>query len=125
MRTPDSTSGVGQRYAPEDIGSVLSYREATDGQILEEGISQHQNRHCVGIFDLQRRGQDPRGGAADQTSRSRLASNSGQHGAVFVIVVTGSGKDHHQIRRDHPGGRQRLFTGPRRRLRAVDIDRRT
>jgi pyruvate dehydrogenase E1 component len=33
-------SRVGQRYAPEDIGSVLSYREATDGQILEEGISE-------------------------------------------------------------------------------------
>ena len=31
-------SSVGQRYAPEDIGSVLSYREAQDGQILEEGI---------------------------------------------------------------------------------------
>jgi pyruvate dehydrogenase E1 component len=31
---------VGQRYAPEDIGSVLSYREAMDGQILEEGISE-------------------------------------------------------------------------------------
>jgi pyruvate dehydrogenase E1 component len=33
-------SSVGQRYAPEDIGSVLSYREATNGQILEEGISE-------------------------------------------------------------------------------------
>jgi len=33
-------SSVGQRYAPEDIGSVLSYREARDGQILEEGISE-------------------------------------------------------------------------------------
>ncbi|EYC51644.1 pyruvate dehydrogenase [Hylemonella gracilis str. Niagara R] len=33
-------SSVGQRYAPEDIGSVLSYREAQDGQILEEGISE-------------------------------------------------------------------------------------
>lgn len=33
-------SSVGQRYAPEDIGSVLSYREAHDGQILEEGISE-------------------------------------------------------------------------------------
>ncbi len=33
-------SSVGQRYAPEDIGSVLSYREALDGQILEEGISE-------------------------------------------------------------------------------------
>ena len=30
----------GQTYEPEDIGSVLSYREATDGQILEEGISE-------------------------------------------------------------------------------------
>ncbi len=33
-------SSVGQRYEPEDIGSVLTYREATDGQILEEGISE-------------------------------------------------------------------------------------
>ena len=33
-------SSVGQCYEPEDIGSVLSYREALDGQILEEGISE-------------------------------------------------------------------------------------
>jgi pyruvate dehydrogenase E1 component len=33
-------SSVGQCYEPEDIGSILSYREATDGQILEEGISE-------------------------------------------------------------------------------------
>ncbi len=33
-------SSAGQTYEPEDIGSVLSYREATDGQILEEGISE-------------------------------------------------------------------------------------
>jgi pyruvate dehydrogenase E1 component len=33
-------SSVGQAYEPEDIGSVLSYREALDGQILEEGISE-------------------------------------------------------------------------------------
>src|SRR5205085_10566269 len=33
-------SSVGQKYQPEDIGSVLSYREALDGQILEEGISE-------------------------------------------------------------------------------------
>jgi pyruvate dehydrogenase E1 component len=33
-------SNVGQKYQPEDIGSVLSYREAQDGQILEEGISE-------------------------------------------------------------------------------------
>ncbi len=33
-------SNVGQKYEPEDIGSVLSYREAQDGQIIEEGISE-------------------------------------------------------------------------------------
>jgi pyruvate dehydrogenase E1 component len=33
-------SSAGQQYEPEDIGSILSYREATDGQILEEGISE-------------------------------------------------------------------------------------
>jgi pyruvate dehydrogenase E1 component len=33
-------SSVGQRYEPEDIGSMLSYREAMDGQILEEGITE-------------------------------------------------------------------------------------
>jgi pyruvate dehydrogenase E1 component len=33
-------SSAGQRYEPEDIGSLMSYREATDGQILEEGISE-------------------------------------------------------------------------------------
>ncbi|SNT07542.1 pyruvate dehydrogenase E1 component [Noviherbaspirillum humi] len=33
-------SSAGQRYEPEDIGSMLSYREALDGQILEEGISE-------------------------------------------------------------------------------------
>ncbi len=33
-------SAQGQLYEPEDIGSILSYREATDGQILEEGITE-------------------------------------------------------------------------------------
>jgi pyruvate dehydrogenase E1 component len=33
-------SHQGQRYEPEDIGSVLYYREVQDGQILEEGISE-------------------------------------------------------------------------------------
>ncbi|MFT6653303.1 MAG: pyruvate dehydrogenase E1 component [Marinomonas primoryensis] len=33
-------SSSGQCYEPEDIGSILSYREAMDGQILEEGISE-------------------------------------------------------------------------------------
>ena len=44
VRASSATMGIysslGQRYAPEDIGSVLSYREALDGQILEEGISE-------------------------------------------------------------------------------------
>lgn len=30
----------GQRYEPEDAGSMLSYREAIDGQLLEEGITE-------------------------------------------------------------------------------------
>jgi len=33
-------SSAGQCYEPEDIGSLMSYREATNGQILEEGISE-------------------------------------------------------------------------------------
>ena len=33
-------SAQGQLYEPEDIGSVLYYREAHDGQILEEGITE-------------------------------------------------------------------------------------
>ncbi|VCU70274.1 Pyruvate dehydrogenase E1 component [Pigmentiphaga humi] len=33
-------ASAGQCYEPEDIGSVLSYREASNGQILEEGISE-------------------------------------------------------------------------------------
>ena len=33
-------SSSGQRYEPEDIGSMLTYREARDGQILEEGITE-------------------------------------------------------------------------------------
>ena len=31
---------VGQLYEPEDAGSMLSYREARDGQLLEEGITE-------------------------------------------------------------------------------------
>jgi pyruvate dehydrogenase E1 component len=33
-------SSAGQCYEPEDIGSLMSYREARNGQILEEGISE-------------------------------------------------------------------------------------
>ncbi|NKJ49123.1 pyruvate dehydrogenase (acetyl-transferring), homodimeric type [Burkholderia sp. SG-MS1] len=33
-------SSSGQLYEPEDAGSMLSYREATDGQLLEEGITE-------------------------------------------------------------------------------------
>ncbi|WP_354683334.1 alpha-ketoglutarate dehydrogenase [Cupriavidus necator] len=33
-------SPLGQRYEPEDLGSMLYYRESTGGQILEEGISE-------------------------------------------------------------------------------------
>ena len=40
FKTVGIYSSVGQTYEPEDIGSVLAYREAKDGQILEEGISE-------------------------------------------------------------------------------------
>ncbi len=33
-------SPEGQRYEPEDSGSMLAYREARDGQLLEEGITE-------------------------------------------------------------------------------------
>ena len=33
-------SSVGQRYQPEDIDSMLYYREVKEGQILEEGITE-------------------------------------------------------------------------------------
>jgi len=33
-------SSMGQRYEPVDSDLVLSYREATDGQVLEEGITE-------------------------------------------------------------------------------------
>jgi pyruvate dehydrogenase E1 component len=33
-------SPLGQLYQPEDAGSMLAYREARDGQILEEGITE-------------------------------------------------------------------------------------
>ena len=33
-------SPLGQQYEPEDLGSMLYYREDTSGQILEEGISE-------------------------------------------------------------------------------------
>jgi len=33
-------SPTGQRYEPEDAGSMLYYREARDGQLLEEGITE-------------------------------------------------------------------------------------
>lgn len=33
-------SPLGQKYEPEDLGSMLYYREETSGQILEEGISE-------------------------------------------------------------------------------------
>jgi len=33
-------SALGQRYSPVDSDLVLSYREATDGQVIEEGITE-------------------------------------------------------------------------------------
>ena len=39
-RRSGSTPRVGQRYEPVDSDLVLSYREAKDGQVLEEGITE-------------------------------------------------------------------------------------
>ena len=39
-RRSASTPRSGQRYEPVDSDLVLSYREATDGQVLEEGITE-------------------------------------------------------------------------------------
>src|SRR5690606_37183237 len=33
-------SPAGQRYEPEDAGSMLAYHESQDGQLLEEGITE-------------------------------------------------------------------------------------
>lgn len=33
-------SSVGQLYEPEDAGALLYYKESTDGQLLEEGITE-------------------------------------------------------------------------------------
>jgi pyruvate dehydrogenase E1 component len=40
FRTYGIYSPHGQQYEPEDIGTVMFYREAKDGQILEEGITE-------------------------------------------------------------------------------------
>ena len=40
FKTVGIYSSQGQLYQPEDIGSILYYREAKDGQILEEGITE-------------------------------------------------------------------------------------
>jgi len=40
-------TSLGQRYTPVDAGMMLSYREAADGQVLEEGITE---AGCVAAF---------------------------------------------------------------------------
>ena len=39
-------AALGQRYEPVDSDLVLSYREATDGQVLEEGITEAGSMAC-------------------------------------------------------------------------------
>jgi pyruvate dehydrogenase E1 component len=102
-------SSVGQKYEPEDIGSVLSYREALDGQILEEGISEAgaiaswtaaATRYIYySMFGFQRVG-DAIWAAADQRSRGfLLGATSGrttlggeglqhQDGSSLVVAST-------------------------------------
>jgi pyruvate dehydrogenase E1 component len=70
-------SSQGQLYEPEDIGSVLHYREALDGQILEEGIteagavSSWTAAGTYSMFGFQRVG-DLIWAAADQRTRGFL-----------------------------------------------------
>jgi pyruvate dehydrogenase E1 component len=40
FRTAGIYSSVGQRYQPVDVNTLLYYKEAKDGQILEEGITE-------------------------------------------------------------------------------------
>jgi pyruvate dehydrogenase E1 component len=40
FRTAGIYSSVGQRYEPVDVNTLLYYKEAKDGQILEEGITE-------------------------------------------------------------------------------------
>src|SRR5580704_5931367 len=40
FRTVGIYSSVGQRYEPVDVNTLLYYKEAKDGQILEEGITE-------------------------------------------------------------------------------------
>ena len=40
FRTVGIYSSVGQRYEPVDVNTLLYYKEANDGQILEEGITE-------------------------------------------------------------------------------------
>src|SRR5271165_4510921 len=40
FRTVGIYSSVGQKYEPVDVNTLLYYKEATDGQILEEGITE-------------------------------------------------------------------------------------
>jgi pyruvate dehydrogenase E1 component len=40
FRTAGIYSSVGQKYQPVDVNTLMYYKEATDGQILEEGITE-------------------------------------------------------------------------------------
>src|SRR3979490_2575527 len=40
LRTVGISSSRGQRYDPVDVNTLLYYKEAKDGQILEEGITE-------------------------------------------------------------------------------------
>src|SRR5258708_30970191 len=40
FRTAGIYSSVGQKYEPVDVNTLLYYKEAKDGQILEEGITE-------------------------------------------------------------------------------------
>jgi pyruvate dehydrogenase E1 component len=62
-------SHVGQNYEPVDRSSLLYYKEATDGQILEEGITEAGSMALV------------------YRRRHRLFHLRHQHGALFFLLL--------------------------------------
>src|SRR5438034_40715 len=50
FRTAGIYSSVGQKYEPVDVNTLLYYKEAKDGQILEEGITEAGSMASTGSY---------------------------------------------------------------------------
>ena len=132
----------GQRYEPEDIGSMLYYREIQEGQILEEGITEagalaswtaaatSYSVHGMAMlpfyiyysmFGFQRVG-DQIWAAADQRARGFLIGATagrttlGRRGAAAPGRLVAPGRDDDaELPRLRPGLRRRAGGDPRAR----------